>query len=164
MAIPALNVKVVGSSSSFSDFGDGTTHQSIDDVAIIRAIPNMTVRVPADGLQVAAIVRWMITHDDPVYLRICRNDLPEITGETPNPIAPAVLCEGADVGLVACGVMASKALLAADELARHDVSTRVINVPCLKPFPDEALHSAGSGSQRDHRIQCRGTQNRRASS
>jgi len=48
---------VVGSSSGLSDFGDSTTHQSIDDVAIIRAIPNMTVRVPADGLQVAAIVR-----------------------------------------------------------------------------------------------------------
>ena len=57
MAIPALNVRVVGSSSGLSDFGDSTTHQSIDDVAIIRAIPNMTVRVPADGLQVAAIVR-----------------------------------------------------------------------------------------------------------
>ena len=106
----------------------------------------------------------MITHNNPIYLRISRNNLPEITGVPPNPIAPAVLCEGADVGLVACGVMARKTLLASDELARHGLSARVINVPCLKPLPDEVLHSAGSGSQRDHRIQCRGTQNRRASS
>lgn len=139
VAIPALNVKVVGSSAGFSDFGDGATHQSIDDVAIMRAIPNMTVLVPADGPQVASMVKWMINHDGPVYLRISRNDLPEITGENPDPITPTVLREGTDVALVACGVMVNKALQAADILAEKGISARVINVPCLKPFPDEAI-------------------------
>lgn len=139
VAIPALNVKVVGSSAGFSDFGDGATHQSIDDVAIMRAIPNMTVLVPADGPQVASMVKWMIDHDGPVYLRISRNDLPEITGENPDPITPTVLREGTDVALVACGVMVNKALQAADILAEKGISARVINVPCLKPFPDEAI-------------------------
>lgn len=139
VAIPALNVKVVGSSAGFSDFGDGATHQSVDDIAIMRAIPNMTVLVPADGPQVAAMVRWMIAHDGPVYLRISRNDLPEITGEQPDPVAPAVLKDGADVALVACGIMAGKALEAAAALEEKGISARVINVPCLKPFPDEAI-------------------------
>lgn len=139
VAIGALNVKVVGSSAGFSDFGDGATHQSVDDIAIMRAIPNMTVLVPADGPQTAAMVKWMVNHDGPVYLRISRNDLPEITGETPDPIAPAVLREGTDVALVACGIMAGKALEAAEILAQKGISARVINVPCLKPFPDETL-------------------------
>ena len=139
VAIGSLNVKVVGSSAGFSDFGDGATHQSIDDIAIMRAIPNMTVLVPADGPQTAAMVKWMVNHDGPVYLRISRNDLPEITGENPDPTAPAVLREGSDVALVACGIMAGKALQAAEKLAEKGISARVINVPCLKPLPEESL-------------------------
>lgn len=145
VAIPALNVKVVGSSAGFSDFGDGATHQSIDDIAIMRAIPNMTVLVPADGPQTAAMVKWMINHDGPVYLRISRNDLPEITGETPDPIAPAVLREGTDVALVACGIMVAKALQAAEKLAEKGISARVINVPCLKPLCEESLKALLDG-------------------
>ena len=145
VSIPGLNVKVVGSSAGFSDFGDGATHQSVDDIAIMRAIPNMTVLVPADGPQTAAMVRWMIGHDGPVYLRISRNDLPEITGDAPDPIAPAVLREGNDAALLACGVMVSKALQAADALAEKGVSARVINVPCLKPFPEEEIRKLTAG-------------------
>ncbi|NLD82741.1 MAG: transketolase family protein [Clostridiales bacterium] len=145
VSIPGLNVKIVGSSAGFSDFGDGATHQSVDDIAIMRAIPNMTVLVPADGPQTAAMVRWMIGHDGPVYLRISRNDLPEITGDAPDPIAPAVLREGNDAALLACGVMVSKALQAADALAEKGVSARVINVPCLKPFPEEEIRKLTAG-------------------
>ena len=139
VAIPALNVKVVGSSAGLSDFGDGATHQSIDDLAIMRAVPNMTVLVPADAPQAEAMTHWMIAHDGPVYMRICRNDLPEVTGDHPDPIAPAVLREGGDVALVACGKMVSRALQAAECLAEKGIEARVINVPCLKPFPEEAL-------------------------
>ena len=145
VSIPGLNVKIVGSSAGFSDFGDGATHQSVDDIAIMRAIPNMTVLVPADGPQTAAMVRWMIGHDGPVYLRISRNDLPEITGDAPDPIAPAVLREGNDAALLACGVMVSKALQAADALAEKGISARVINVPCLKPFPEEEIRKLTAG-------------------
>ena len=145
VSIPGLNVKIVGSSAGFSDFGDGATHQSVDDIAIMRAIPNMTVLVPADGPQTAAMVRWMIGHGGPVYLRISRNDLPEITGDAPDPIAPAVLREGNDAALLACGVMVSKALQAADALAEKGISARVINVPCLKPFPEEEIRKLTAG-------------------
>ena len=82
------------------------------------------------------MVHWMIAHEGPVYLRICRNDLPEVTGEHPDPVAPAVLREGNDAALVACGVMVFRALQAAERLAEKGISARVINVPCLKPFPD----------------------------
>ena len=85
------------------------------------------------------MVHWMIAHEGPVYLRICRNDLPEVTGAQPDPTAPAVLREGNDVALAACGVMVFRALQAAERLAEKGISARVINVPCLKPFPDQAV-------------------------
>ena len=137
IAIPKLNVKIVGSSAGMSDFGDGATHQSVEDVAIMRAIPNMTVLVPADAPQLKAMVKWMVDYDGPVYLRVSRNDLPEVTGEHPAPITPAVLREGTDAAVVACGIMVAPALEAAEKLAAEGISVRVINVPCVKPFADE---------------------------
>lgn len=139
IAIGSLNVKINGSSAGLSDYGDGATHQAIEDIAIMRAIPNMTVLVPADSPQLRAMVHWMIAYEGPVYLRICRNDLPEITGDSPDPIKPTVMREGKDVGILACGVMLYPALQAAEALAAKNVSARVINVPCLKPFPDEEI-------------------------
>lgn len=138
VAIGMLNVKIVGSSAGLSDFGDGATHQAIEDMAIMRAIPNMTVLCPADGPQVLEMMDYIVHHDGPVYMRLCRNDLPEIT--TPGTgIAPSVMREGTDVALVACGVMVSKALEAAELLQTSGVSARVINVPCLKPLDEKAI-------------------------
>lgn len=145
IAIGRLNVKVAGSSAGLSDFGDGATHQAVEDIAIMRAIPNMTVLVPADAPQLRAMVRWMVEYEGPVYLRVSRNDLPEITGEAPDPIRPAVLREGGDAAAIACGVMVSKALEAAELLEKENISLRVVNVPCLKPFPDGLLYDALRG-------------------
>ena len=145
IAIPKLNVKIVGSSAGMSDFGDGATHQSVEDVAIMRAIPNMTVLVPADAPQLKAMVKWMVDYDGPVYLRVSRNDLPEVTGEHPDPIMPAVLREGTDAAVVACGIMVAPALEAAEKLAAEGISVRVINVPCLKPFADEKVKELLAG-------------------
>lgn len=145
IAIGRLNVKIVGSSAGLSDFGDGATHQAIEDIAIMRAIPNMTVLVPADAPQLRAMVRWMVDYEGPVYLRVSRNDLPEVTGEAPDPLLPAVLLEGGDAAVVACGVMVAQALKAAELLKEENISLRVVNVPCLKPFPDNALWEAARG-------------------
>lgn len=147
ISIAALNVKIVGSAAGLSDYGDGATHQSIDDIAIMRAIPNMTVLVPADGQQVKAMVAWMVEHDGPVYLRLSRNELPEITGENPDPVQPTVLRPGNDVSLLACGTLVYKALEAADHLQREGISARVINVPCLKPFPEEQIRQLVQGTR-----------------
>lgn len=148
IAIPKLNVKIVGSSAGMSDFGDGATHQSVEDVAIMRAIPNMTVLVPADAPQLKAMVKWMVDYDGPVYLRVSRNDLPEVTGEHPDPITPAVLREGTDAAVVACGIMVAPALEAAEKLAAEGISVRVINVPCVKPFADEKVKELLAGVEK----------------
>ncbi len=148
IAIPKLNVKIVGSSAGMSDFGDGATHQSVEDVAIMRAIPNMTVLVPADAPQLKAMVKWMVDYDGPVYLRVSRNDLPEVTGEHPDPITPAVLREGTDAAVVVCGIMVAPALEAAEKLAAEGISVRVINVPCLKPFADEKVKELLAGVEK----------------
>jgi len=145
VAIGGLNVKIAGSSAGLSDFGDGATHQSIEDIAIMRAIPNMTVLVPADGPQTARMVRWMAAHEGPVYLRISRNDLPEITRPEDDILAPSVLRPGGDVAIVATGVMAFRALKAAEALAAAGTSARVVNVPCLKPLADDAIRAACEG-------------------
>lgn len=148
IAIPKLNVKIVGSSAGMSDFGDGATHQSVEDVAIMRAIPNMTVLVPADAPQLKTMVKWMVDYDGPVYLRVSRNDLPEVTGEHPDPITPAVLREGTDAAVVACGIMVAPALEAAEKLAAEGISVRVINVPCVKPFADEKVKELLAGVEK----------------
>jgi transketolase len=144
IAIGRLNVKVIGSSSGLSDFGDGATHQAIEDMAIMRAIPNMTVLAPADGPQVREMMEFIVGHEGPVYMRLCRNDLPEITRPGTG-IAPAVLREGADAALIACGVMVSKALEAADRLKDAGVEARVVNVPCIKPLDEAAIGAVTAG-------------------
>jgi len=145
IAIGRLNVKVVGSSAGLSDFGDGATHQAIEDIAIMRAIPNMTVLVPADAPQLKAMVRWMVGYEGPVYLRVSRNDVPEVTGDAPDPLLPAVLREGQDAVVIACGVMVAEALNAAELLEKVNISLRVVNAPCLKPFPESAVWEVCKG-------------------
>lgn len=145
IAIGRLNVKIAGSSAGLSDFGDGATHQSVEDIAIMRAIPNMTVLVPADAPQLRKMMRWMAAYEGPVYLRVSRNDLPEITGDADDILRPSVLREGGDVAVIATGLMGFYALQAAETLAADGISARVINMPCLKPFDDGAIVSACAG-------------------
>ena len=81
VAIPRLNVKICGSSAGLSDFGDGTTHQSVDDITIMRVLPNMKVFSPADYFETKRIVRAMAEIDGPCYIRVNRNDVPVVTAE-----------------------------------------------------------------------------------
>lgn len=145
VAYPNLNVKIVGSSAGLSDYGDGTSHQSIDDVALARVLPNLTVLVPGDGEEAARMTRWAARHDGPVYLRICRNDVPAVIPEDADVLEPIVLKEGTDAAVVSMGIMSGKALEAAQALEQEGVSVRVVHVPCLKPLPEAALKQALSG-------------------
>lgn len=145
IATARLNVKIVGSSAGLSDFGDGATHQAVEDMAIARAIPGMTVLSPADASQVKAMMRWMVAYDGPCYMRLSRTDLPLVTGPSDFPVLPATLREGEDVALVATGSMVSAALTSADMLKKCSISARVVNCPCLKPLSDEAVHAALAG-------------------
>ncbi len=145
IAIGRLNVKIAGSSAGLSDFGDGATHQSVEDIAIMRAIPGMTVLVPADAPQLKKMVAWMAKNDGPAYLRVTRAELPEITGEDASPIMPTVLRKGNDIAMIACGAMVIESLRAADLLAAEGIQVRVINAPCMKPFPDAAIRDLCEG-------------------
>ncbi len=130
-----LNVKIVGSSSGMSDFGDGATHQAVEDIAIMRAIPNMTVLVPMDGIETAKIVKAASEYEGPVYIRINRNDTPDLYPQKQDFTIgePCVIRDGKDITIFACGVMVPKAILAADELSKKGISARVVNVSSLKP-------------------------------
>lgn len=130
------NVKIVGSSAGLSDFGDGATHQSIDDLALMRALPNMQVFVPADAVQTRQMVAYMAGHRGPMYLQISRSLLPVVT-DAGIPFEPGrayPLRPGSDCAFLACGAMVSVALQAAEHLESHGVSASVWNVPTLKPL------------------------------
>ena len=136
VAIPKANVKIIGSSSGLSDFGDGKTHQSVEDGNIIRTIPNMVVLNPVDAEEVKKMIPAVIKYKGPVYIRINRNDLPVLSspgGEYQiGKIYP--LTEGEDAVIFATGVMVSKSLEAAAKLKAHGISVQVLNVSTLKPL------------------------------
>lgn len=140
IAIGNLNVKICGSSSGLSDFGDGATHQAVEDIAIMRAIPNMTVISPADANETRSAVRAVTEMDGPCYIRLNRNDYENVTEEgTEFKIGvPTVLKEGTQVVVFATGYMAGLAMQAAKEL-EGQISVRVVNVSTIKPINTDAV-------------------------
>ncbi|MFH1880862.1 MAG: transketolase C-terminal domain-containing protein [Bacillota bacterium] len=146
ISIAGLNVKVCGSSAGLSDFGDGSTHQSVEDIAIMRAIPHLTVFAPVDDLETEQIVKYMVENEGPMYLRVNRNPLPRLTAEdTPFIFGkPAVMHEGGGVVVFAHGVMVEKALNAAKAMGQS-TDIKVVNVSTLKPLDErEIIAAAGS--------------------
>jgi len=136
IAIPKANVKLIGSSCGLSDYGDGKTHQSVEDANIIRTIPHMVVLNPADAEEVRKIIPAILKYKGPVYLRINRGDLPVYTAPggtfTIGKIYP--MNEGKDIAIFATGVMVSKAMEAAEKLKKDKISAQVLNVSTLKPL------------------------------
>ena len=143
VCIPALNVKVCGSSAGLSDFGDGKTHQSIDDIAIMRVLPNMTVLSPVDAVETVQMVKTMCREENkgPCYIRINRNDLPVYTNpdEEYHIGRMKQIRDGSDVAVFATGVMVSLAVKAAEYLEKEKISVRVVNVSTIKPMDVKAL-------------------------
>lgn len=147
ISIPGLNVKIVGSSAGLSDFGDGSTHQSVEDVAIMRAIPNMTVLVPADGIETRKMTTKISEYKGPVYMRLNRHDLPDVfPRDQEYEIGRSYLIrEGKDIVVFANGIMVSKALDASDKLEMEGVSVRVVNVSSLKPTNENDIKKFAAG-------------------
>ena len=136
ISIGKLNVKICGSSAGLSDFGDGSTHQSIEDVAIMNAIPNMTILTPCDAEETRQAVRAAVEIKGPVYIRVSRNEVPDyIKPEDTFELGKMrVLRDGSHVVLFAHGTMVSCAMEAAEDLGKSNISTRVVNVNTMKPF------------------------------
>ncbi|NLU32752.1 MAG: transketolase family protein [Clostridiaceae bacterium] len=147
VCIGRLNVKIIGSSAGLSDFGDGATHQSVEDIAIMRAIPNMTVIALCDGIETEKAVRAIAKYDGPVYMRLSRNDLEDIFPEDQEFVIgkPVVLKDGTDIAIFAMGTMVGPALKAAAELEKEGISARVINVSTLKPIDDNEIINLARG-------------------
>ena len=147
VCLPKLNVKIVGSSCGLSDFGDGATHQSFEDLATMRVLPGMTVFCPADAVETKWAVRQVAAIDGPVYIRLNRNDLPVLFDEkTPFETGkPLVVKEGSQVALVATGTMTAIAMEAAGLLETKGISARVIHLGTIKPLDTAALAKAVNG-------------------
>jgi transketolase len=146
ICIGKLNVKIIGSSAGLSDFGDGATHQSVEDIAIMRAIPNMTVLAPVDGIETRKMTRKIVEYNGPVYMRLNRHDLPDLFNEDQEfEIGKSYLVrEGNDAVIFANGIMVSRSINAANILEKKGISVRVVNVSSLKPTHENDIRKFAS--------------------
>ncbi|MBC7106168.1 MAG: transketolase family protein, partial [Firmicutes bacterium] len=148
IAYPALNVKIGASHGGITVGEDGASHQSVEDIALMRAMPNMTVLVPADAVATRVLVRAAADLEGPVYLRLGRMAVPVLYdgGVRLVPGRAHVWREGRDVTLVATGLMVSVALEAAELLERDGYRAGVLDVHTVKPLDVEALVRAARAS------------------
>lgn len=141
VAYTKLNVKLAGSYAGLSDFADGASHQSVEDLAVMRAMPNMTVIVPSDVAETRMAVRAAATLEGPVFLRLSRAEVAEDYGrDHPFEVGKAIIVrKGTDLTIVACGLMVKRALRAADELAAEGIDARVVDMHTLKPLDADLI-------------------------
>lgn len=146
VAYTHLNVKVIGSHGGLSVGEDGATHQCIEDLAIMRAIPDMMVLCPCDGNEMRQAVRALVDYDGPAYMRLGRLAVETVTDSVPDYRFElgkgALLRQGKDVTIVAVGMMVQMALKAADMLGQEGISVRVIDMHTIKPLDGEILLAA----------------------
>ena len=141
---PHLNVKVVGTHAGPSCGEDGSSHQAVEDIAIMRSLPKMTVVAPADDVEAYAATIALADHVGPAYLRLARLASPTIHDEDNYEFVLGkgeVLREGDDVTVVACGMMVPRALEAAKKLAKEGISLQVVNMATIKPLDVDLLVS-----------------------
>ena len=136
-----LPMVLTGSYAGLSDSYDGASHQSIEDIAIMRAIPNMNVIVPADAIELREALKQAIDLQEPVYLRVCRNPTP-VLFEYAKPFRFGrirVVNEGDDITIAACGVTVSMAVQAVTQLKSQGISAELLNISTIKPLDEETL-------------------------
>jgi transketolase len=144
IAYPKLNVKIVTTHSGLSIGTAGATHFCEEDLAIMRAIPNMTVIAPSDYLETVKAVKAAVAYPGPVYIRLGRGDAPVLYSELEDyQIGKAITYkDGSDITLIATGVMMQRAIAAADLLEAKGVSCRIIDMHTIKPFDHEIVEKA----------------------
>ena len=141
VAYPKLNVKIVATHCGISVGEDGASHQALEDMAIMRTLPNMVVVAPADAYEAYAATKAIADYDGPVYMRMGRADFPTILAEDVefNIGKATVLQEGSDVTIIGCGQMVSSCLEAAEKLKAEGINAEVINMSTIKPLDEEAV-------------------------
>jgi len=135
------NVKLAGAYAGLSDSFDGPTHHSVTDLAIMRSLPRMAVVVPADPVGLDRLLPQIAAWEGPVFFRLCRNEVPVVfdEGYAPEIGRGMVLRDGADVTIVGCGVMVSRCLEAAQQLAGAGIDARVVEMHTLKPLDEDLV-------------------------
>lgn len=141
VAYPKLNVKIVGTHAGVTVGYDGGSHQAIEDISLMRSVPNMVILNPADAIEAKQATHAAAEYYGPVYIRISRIATPAIHNESYKfEIGKGeILREGEDVAIIATGIMVSKALEAADKLAAEGSRATVVNIPTIKPLDKELI-------------------------
>lgn len=144
IAQPKLPVKLAGGYTGLLTSKTGKTHQGVQDLAVMRAMPNMTVVAPADGIELAQAMRAVHVAPGPAYVRVYRDAMPTIFGADYRFALGkvAVLREGRDLTIFGTGVQSVRALQAAELLAKSGISAHVVHVPTLKPLDEEGIVAA----------------------
>ena len=149
LAYSRTNVRLCGMSPGMAYGQLGPTHHSIEDVAWTRVIPNLSVLVPADDVETAAVMRYSVHHEGPLFLRISRMPVPQVHGvDHEFRFGKAdLLREGRDVTIVANGVLVARALEAARALETEGIAARVLNMSTVKPLDREAILDAARSTR-----------------
>lgn len=139
---PNLNVKIAATHAGLTVGEDGASHQAIEDLSLMRSIPNMTVICPCDDVETMACIKAAAEYKGPVYIRLGRSSVPTLNDETTYKyeIGKSVkLRDGKDITIFATGIMVSEAIKAADALSREGIEAEVVNVHTLKPIDAEGI-------------------------
>ncbi|SHM25399.1 transketolase [Caldanaerovirga acetigignens] len=141
---PNLNVKIAATHAGITVGEDGATHQSVEDIALMRSLPNMTVISPADAVETKKAVRAAAKLKGPVYLRLGRHPVETIFDDSYEFEVGkgVVLGDGRDVALIATGIMVGESLKAAEILAKEGIDAMVVNIHTIKPIDEEAILKA----------------------
>lgn len=144
ICLPKLNVKICATHAGLSVGEDGATHQFVEDMAIMRSLPNMTVVCPADGAETEAVIRAAVAHDGPVYVRMGRDKVDDVY-QSGCPFQwgkGTVLRDGCDAAVIATGLMVQEALKAADILANRGRQVMVIDMAAIKTLDEDLVVAA----------------------
>ncbi len=138
-----FDVKIVATHAGITVGPDGASHQALEDIAILRAIPSIRIVVPADGPETREAIITAFETKGPFYIRLGRAKVPTIESRPAFQLGKGyVLNKGSDVTIVACGIMVQEALAACEALSKEKISARVINMPTIKPIDEDILIEA----------------------
>ena len=142
---PKLNVKVCATHAGLTVGEDGASHQAIEDISLMRSVPNMVVINPADDIETEAAIKAVAEMEGPCYVRLGRMAVSRVNDETKYNFVIGkgiTLAEGNDVAIIATGIMVEAALEAKEELAKEGINARVINIHTIKPIDEELIIKA----------------------
>jgi transketolase len=146
LAYGRANVKLAAGYAGLSDSFDGPTHHSINDLAVMRSLPNMTIVAPADTVEMEKLLPQVAAWDGPVYFRLTRNEVPVLfdTSYAPRIGKGTLMRAGSDVTIINCGILLSRCLAAVEQLAAAGIRARLINLHTLKPLDAELIAAAAA--------------------